>query len=356
MRIKFSAALLFICSFFFGCRRDIPAEMQRETVVLAGPEYSGRLKIVTWNVQTFFDAQKKGSEYPEFITASSPWNRSAYITRLKRLCNVLRSLDADVFVMQELENSSELYDISNMLAEITWYPGKVYRYGCFAAAENSALGCAVLSRYPLCDMKVHSLDVRSRTIPPPLRPLLEVTVLAGNSRLVLLVNHWKSRIGGKIETEVWRNWEESQLCEIILLHSDNQEMERIAVLACGDFNRDISEFFRVKTIVGTCLLFRCAWPGVSVPSRFQKSSAGYIDMAVYSPWNDSGESYDGSYCFNGKWERIDHFFTAGTASILSFKVENSGVWVDENGLPKKYRLWTGSGYSDHLPLSCVVLF
>ena len=99
-----------------------------------------KVKIANWNVQTFFDANNDGTEYSEFAK-SKTWGEEMYKERLKRLCSVIKKLDADIFIMEELENSNVLFDISNFLAG-EWNPRKIYRYACFSKNEGGAIGCA----------------------------------------------------------------------------------------------------------------------------------------------------------------------------------------------------------------------
>ena len=48
------------------------------------------LKVVSWNVQTFFDARTEGCEYAEFKKGG--WGKDAYVCRLKNLILLARSL------------------------------------------------------------------------------------------------------------------------------------------------------------------------------------------------------------------------------------------------------------------------
>ena len=148
------------------------AQMTTETLVR-----EEKLKVANWNVQTFFDAVTTGDEYTEFVK-SGRWGKEAYIERLKRLCSVIKAIDADVFVMEEIENEAVVHDISNFLAG-EWNGQKVYRNAVFAKDEGSSIGCAVLSRVQLDDMKVHSLDIRTEESDMPrLRPIMEVEVIS----------------------------------------------------------------------------------------------------------------------------------------------------------------------------------
>lgn len=300
---------------------------------------TGMLKIVTWNAQTFFDSVKDGTEYSEFKNASSRWNRDAYLTRLDRLCEVMKTLNADVYVLEELENEGELYDISNRFAGNSWDSSSGWNYGCFAKNEGDAIGCGILSKYPLGAFSVHSLDIRTENCTPPqMRPIMQVSVIADNKSLILLVNHWKSKSGGKAQSEIWRNWEESVLAEKIV------NAEQSAVLACGDFNRDIYEF--TQSAEKGFIVLRNAGFGTAAA------------VQARTPWihRDGTAEPEGSYYYDENWEKIDNFFAAGKAEISEFAAEKNGNWADGSGIPKKYLVYTGYGYSDHLPLSCSVEF
>ena len=296
---------------------------------------SETVRIVTWNTQTFFDAVKDGTEYAEFRSSKSGWSRDAYTARLDRLCAVIRKLDADIYVFEEIENEGILYDISNRLADSAWNVSRAWRYAAFAKHDGDAIGCAVLSRIPLGAMSVHALDIRTDGIQPQMRPLMQVTVNGRNRTLELFVNHWKSKSGEKSSTETWRTWEESVLAGRITRLPDG------AVLACGDFNRDISGF--VTGADGTVILTYVS------PDGMKKITAS-------SPWLTEQPQEQGSYVYSGTWEKIDHFFSSGKAQIRSFRAESEGEWTDGNGRPAKYRIYTGSGYSDHLPVSAEVTF
>lgn len=301
-------------------------------------ENSSNLKVVCWNVQTFFDANTDGNEYAEF--KKSPWGKDAYKARLKKLCSSIKSIDADVFVMEEIENENVLQDINNFLAG-EWNFKKTYPYACFAKDDSCSIGCAVISRVPLKDLTVHSIDVRSEeTKMPSVRPIMQLTLCA-KKEIVLLVNHWKSKSGGETVTEIWRDRQEGLLQKIVeTLESDSKP-----ILIMGDFNRDINDFYCPKKDSGQILLRK--W----VNGKLIKDGT-----LVNSAWFLNGKDIiePGSYFFNGEWSRIDNVFTAGNLKIKSFYPETDGPWCNSSFIPQKYIMRTESGYSDHLPLFCIL--
>lgn len=351
------------------------------------------LKIVNWNAQTFFDANNDGIEYSNF-QKSKKWGEAAYKERLKKLCHAIKALDGDVVILEEIENEGILYDISNALAGENWNPKKVYRYGCFSKKKNSSIGCAVISRYELCGFKIHSLDVRAENSrAPSMRPLMEVDLLVPKNKfsdgeksrsLKIFVNHWKSKSGGEEESKIWRRWQEGLLAQKI---SDAQNEATLPAIICaGDFNQDISEFsfIEIEADAGAddfldaglgenaILETRCsdgnddfrktqfvtkvdAKNFRNVPNIEFATLDSREKIFVYSPWAEfSGE--EGSYFFRDEWERIDHFFACGQIALKEFAPQTSGAWAYDDGRPKPFKIYSLNGYSDHLPISCVVEF
>ena len=295
------------------------------------------LSLVSWNVQTFFDGEKDGCEYDEFKKAGN-WNREKYSVRLERLCDAIVALNADVFVLIEIENESVLQDISNCFAGGSWKTKDFWKYSCFAKPEDSGIGIGILSRYELSDMTTHFIDVRTQgSEEPSLRYLIQVTVDCGEKDFVLFANHWKSMSGGEAETEIWRDWQESVLaCRIAEL---NKGESLQPVVICGDFNRDVSKF----ALTDGGILLRGAGFGEE------------NTVKVYSPWLTENGAYStdiGSYYYKEKWERIDNIFVYGNIKLTYFEPAARTPWASDGKIPFAYKIYSGEGYSDHLPLMC----
>jgi len=302
------------------------------------------ISFACWNVQTFFDANDDGCEYSDFRKAKY-WSKDAYLERLVRLADVIKALDCDVFVLEEIENENVVLDISNQLAGNSWKGSKNWNYTCFAKEQGASIGCAVFSRFPLENMKTHSLDVRvENDSQPSCRPIIQVEVCLGDERLVLFVNHWKSKSGSE-DSDVWRNWQESLLTDRIcgVLNAHDGE---VPVIACGDFNRDISEF---EICPGSDKVLLRNFHG----NVFGNGSS----VLLFSPWLSSVGTVKrgiGSYVYQNKWERIDHIFSSGKAVVTEFESFAREPWALEDGVPVSYKIYTGTGYSDHLPLRCKI--
>lgn len=299
------------------------------------------ISVVTWNVQTFFDTTKNGTEYSEFQKKEN-WTEEKYTQRIQRLCEVIKQLNADVYVFQEIENEAVLYDISNFLADKSW-SSKRWAYSCFSKPEDSAIGIGILSKYELSNFLAHDMDIQSEcTEQPSSRYILQVALFFSEQPLYIFANHWKSKSGGEKETELWRNWQENILTE--RLHKLISDSENPNILICGDFNRDINDFKQSKTNDSTIVLQS---DNLETPQK----------IILGSPWLDkrfASKNQTGSYYYNESWEKIDHFFTYGQITIDNFEICAYGPWVKEDLTPFSYNIFTSQGYSDHLPLMCKI--
>lgn len=322
--------------FFLSACSAFPDEISR------GKTNPSLISVVSYNAQEFFDAKNDGCEYSDF-KKSGNWNTDSYKIRLERLCSIIKSLNADIYVFQEIENEAILQDLSNFLSGESWRQKDLWSYSCFAKEPGSAIGNAVFSRFPLDEVKTHHLDIRSEYNPQPsMRPILETTVSVGDKKFKLYTCHWKSKSGGQEETELWRNWQEQVLSEILYQEKEKTGSE-FAALICGDFNRDILDF---------CLNENTDDSEGNIILRGKENQ-----IKVHSLWLDSLGEFTcskGSYFFQNKWERIDQIFIAGNIRFKKFEPQYNGDWADEQGVPSGYKLYTGSGFSDHLPVKAII--
>lgn len=295
------------------------------------------ISLVSWNVQTFFDSETDGCEYSDFRKGGN-WNREKYSARLDRICEVIDSLNADVFVLIEIENEGVLQDISNHFAGGSWKNKDFWKYSCFSKPKDSSIGIGILSRYEMSDLSVHYVDLRNmKTESPSMRYLLQVTVNVGEKDFVLFANHWKSMSEGETETELWRDWQESVLASR-LIELSNGGFEP-SVVICGDFNRDIQKF----VVTNGDILLRCA--------GFGKEKT----INVSCPWISENGNFIteiGSYYYNDEWERIDNIFFNEKIELTYFEPVARIPWATDGKKPFSYKIFSGEGYSDHLPLMC----
>ncbi len=346
---KMLVILVMVCgilsvAIFAGCKSQFVKESSFRRSGSTSERGGGKqsLSLVCWNVQTFFDAVTTGIEYQEFKN-SERWTKEKYVKRLNKLCEIMTNLNPDIFVMEEVENTEVVQDIANTLAGGSWEHKKNWQYTCFTKELGSAIGCAVFSRYEISELKTHVLDIRTQeTSQPSSRPLMQLTVNIGNRELELFVNHWKSKSGGEMETEIWRDWQELVLAERTT--DLIKEMQAPLIVMCGDFNRSAEDFV-IESVSG------------KTTNTVLRGNSETVK--VWSPWfNSAGKlsSENGSYYYNGEWERIDNILLLGNLEMTSFSAVRDSPVADEEGIPVSYKVYTGEGYSDHLPLKCVISF
>ena len=361
-KIPILLLVLIFCILLLGCGCSNLADGSSGALSFKKAD-KNELSIVSWNLQTFFDALDTGTEYEEFTGKKSKWTEEKYKDRIEKLCIFMKAMNADIFCFMEVENTAVVQDIANTLQ--IGISGMEWPYVCFAREEGACLGCAVFSRYKPESFTTHITNCKVAVqteafsgfsagellVKPAMRPLMEIRFsfsskqavkasqnaenagaggdsATGDRKLALFVVHWKSKSGGAKESEVWRNCQEAVLAGRI----ESALADGCSVVACGDFNKELSEF------------------------KYSKMT-GYVDLkgsfstvTVKSPWFSSKE--EGSYFYNEAWNRIDHFFLAGGSQLISFKVVTMGEHVTSGGLPYCYDVWSGRGYSDHLPLLC----
>lgn len=358
LKMLFAAGFIFLCcACSGGCSGNLN-EQQTETSL--GEKNNSKnqlpLTLVNWNLQTFFDTNKDGCEYSEF-QKSSDWNKEKYNQRLVNLCQVITSLDADIYVFEELENEGIIYDISNNLAGSgqNWNQKKFWNYSVFAKEEGTAIGIGILSRYPLSKAKTHSMDIRlHKDREPAIRYIVEASVYAKDRTLTILANHWKSKLGGTEATEIWRDWQESILAKRIceLLKNESGQNACDGIIICGDFNRDAQDFI-------------CNFKESSSYLEKQQNTIlrfadfGFTDfVSAQSMWfSDYGGllHQTGSYVYDDQWERIDNILITGNLRIAEAGPCISSPWALAKGYPYSYKLYSGQGFSDHLPVMAKIL-
>lgn len=287
--------------------------------------------IATWNVQTFFDDETCGTEYADFTSKKSPWNEDLYQIRLERIVECFEFINADVLVLQEIENENVMQDIINALPP-TWG----YKFCSFAKDDLGVLGCGVFSKFEIIESKTHQCTIAKEgpnSAKSILRPLVEVPIKIGKNQITLFLCHWKSKKNETLTDEHLRTYQQSLLVSAI----DGASKDS-AVIALGDFNQDVTEFSIKENKVLLC--------GINK------------NIFAYSPWLlFKNENQQGSYFYKRKWECIDNIFLVNNgknASFLDFSVINSMPFVKEDGTPFRFTVYSGNGYSDHLPIKATI--
>jgi hypothetical protein len=228
----------------------------------------------------------------------------------------------------------------------------------------------VLSRFPFTKTVAHSAYADGSGIP---RPVAEVWVESGAGPVVLMICHWKSKLGGEKETEAARRAEAGIIAR--RLKEIAAEQPGTPVIVLGDLNENYDEFDRTGGSYLCALLpdsggaseMAQASPAAHPRPGFQdylvvstqkpprgEFFEGAETAVLFSPWEDG--DLRGSYFYQDEWETIDQFllnsafFDGAGWEYESFWVLDETPFTNAKGIPYSYNPRTGNGVSDHLPI------
>lgn len=291
------------------------------------------LSVASYNVQNLFDTEVSGTEYPEY-TASGGWSGEAYRIRVERVERVLRFLDSDICILQEVESEKVVRDlVSGRLCRNGW------RWWAQVKEPGMAAGIGVISRIEPSAVRVHRVSGS--------RPVLELDF---GSLVVLGVHACSKRSGGdELRVEAAR-----VIRAVAAEHPDS------LVVAIGDFNENPTEGRTARkqtmTVEPGFSMSACWILDGSVPVTGERSLLGR--QMWYDPFLDPERRarWSGTCCWNSRWYRYDRALLTGGAFDLSgwdfssFEVSPAGFLLDGGGMPLAWDRRLLSGYSDHLPV------
>lgn len=303
------------------------------------------LSILSYNVQNLFDDVADGGEYANYNPSSGRWGSESFQNKLNNLAEVIRETDADIILLFEVENQNCIDSLVSF-----YLPTRGYRYNYCLDQENSNINSAVISRIPVTKVKTHRLEM-GRSI---LRNINELFFEYRGVEFEIILNHWKSKIGGDEETEPKRILSAQTVRKLL-------KNNPLPVVVVGDLNENLHEFeiqqFKYPTaIVPLKELHRLSKDQQEACLVFSENKKDIQGDVLYSIWSELPEDW-GSYFYNSQWQKIDHIFfnehiinsnqkpTLGRCQRPAFD-----FMVNRNGKPRSFSTKTFTGISDHLPL------
>jgi endonuclease/exonuclease/phosphatase family metal-dependent hydrolase len=319
----------------------------------------GSITIMTWNVHNLFDGEDNGYEYEEFLQ-SSGWSEEKFLGRINTISDAINRIDPlpDIIILQEIESLAVIEALINSLRALSTHA--VYSWSHFAGNPGAAVGLGILSRYPLLDVKAHSITINNDSTP---RPVMEARIQT-QEEFIIFACHWKSKIGGEDATEKTRK----ASARVILRRTRElwQDEPDLGIIVAGDLNLNHNEFYRRNASIICALLPDdpyCAQTTNGIQKDFLVISRNTPPIPVhfpqetiifYSPWMKELEN--GSYYYRNNWETIDHFlvskqfFNTPGWEYEKTEIINFPPFANANGIPVPYNVRSGLGLSDHLPL------
>ncbi|MGN0202465.1 MAG: endonuclease/exonuclease/phosphatase family protein [Candidatus Cryptobacteroides sp.] len=304
---------------------------------------SGRLSVMFWNLENFFDwradstvASSSDKEFSSF--GSRHWSRSKFQTKCEAIAKtILLVADTegrlpDLIGVAEVENAFVL----DRLLDGTVLRRLDYSFIHFESPDPRGIDVALLYRRsslkPLSEAALHVPDSSGRILPT--RDILLATfTTSGDDTVAILVNHHPSKYGsGSAPKRV-------AALERLRAATDSLQASGIRNIICmGDFN-DTPDNPAFRILTGC------------------RDGAGEPLESLALPLHEKGL---GTIKYNGKWDLIDLFFVSKAIARrvgdgmkipdIPFLTVRDSMYGGE----KPYRTFSGpryiGGVSDHRPV------
>jgi len=354
MHIKFSSIalnikyinmkqLIILSVIFAGYLLVMPAKSVAQT------ENNKAFTVVFYNTENLFDTKDDPDTYDEEFTpsGSKKWTTKRYQKKVNDIAKVVSSADPEglpeVIGLAEVENEAVL----NSLLETEHFSGGYYGIVHEDSPDVRGIDVALLYKVDAFEL-LHDefIPVQFPFDPESkVRDILYAKGLAGKDTLHFFVNHWKSRAGGRKETEQKRIYSarvlEAKIDSVLTVNSDAK------IIAMGDFNDEPTNKSLTKVL------------GAKNPA------AGNKNADLYNLLYPKDKQGKGTYNYQSEWFMLDNLIVSSaclngegyTISHNDVRIFNS-PWVlydhPKAGMEVPNRTYGGDNYfggiSDHLAI------
>ncbi|MGL4461480.1 MAG: endonuclease/exonuclease/phosphatase family protein [Planctomycetia bacterium] len=286
------------------------------------PSFGGEFRIGCWNVENLFDEYEEEMK-PEATVLKEPDLRK----KLKLDAEVIRDLNVDVLGLVEVENR----DVVRRLCTES-LRGMGYDYHLVVEeTDPRGIDVGIISKRPFL--------AYSFALPMNTRGLLACRFMVDGQPVYVLVNHWKSRIGGGADKRMAAAERTAEIVQKVI-----PEMEGgrpTAVIVTGDLN-DEARDASVQHLLSNGLIdsFEGAPPRERWTIFYDDRAAGKVllqgfDHMLITP--NLKEGVGGVRWKSSEVPRYPYLLKKKTIRGVEFEVPN-----DDDGAE--------IGYSDHLPV------
>jgi len=310
-------------------------------------------KVASYNLENLFDLTMDGTEYQEYIPNTGyGWTKDIANIKYTNIARVIKDLGGDVVALQEVESKKALIALRYKLKDF----GVDYPYLEIADSRATPVKCAVLSKFPIVEKEEIPVDNKIA------RNILKITLDIDGNRLILFINHWKSKRGPESMRIVYAKKLEREIGKL---------KEDVDFMLIGDFNANYNEYKTFRNsgrlndtdgITGINHILRTIKDSQMVNEKIlTKQDANEY---LYNLWLEVSKRRRWSYNFFGKKGSPDNII------VSKGLYDNKGISYSDNSFDKfqanylfkrkaVYR-WQkakrgrgrhlGKGYSDHLPI------
>lgn len=317
--------------------------------------------LAWWNVENLFSV-KNDPDRSEKLERTlegelEGWTASVLNKKTSQLAKIIKQMNSglgpDILGVCEVENENVLKKLIAKLSAL----GR--NYETVHADTDDRRGIDVAFIYDSDKYTVDSSEVFSHFIlrRNATRDILQVSfkTKAGGNRLVLMGNHWPSRMGGELESEPYRIMAGETLA---YFHERTLEIdgEEQAVIVMGDFNDEPFD----RSLVQYALSERV--------ERRVKSKRSRKPYLLNLTWRLMGEGI-GTHFFQGTPGMLDQILvnrpvlrndSPFEANQLSLEILRFSEMTSSSGSPRRFgrpasaSTFDDTGFSDHFPLAFVL--
>lgn len=304
--------------------------------------FSLEFTVASYNPENLFDLEKDGTEYEEYIPSYLNWNKKAFTRKLNNTVKVIQDLNADILVLEEIENKNTLLLLMQKLN---------YRYFIFDKKTASAIGLAIISKYPIVAKEIIDVDPKAERE----RNILKAIIKIDNKTLTVYANHWRSKRASESKRITYA---------LALLNHLKQKGANDDYVIAGDLNSNYDEFITFKYdktlndtsgITGINQVLNTIIDGNFVT---KETIVKYPQIVHFNPWLELLEDERFSVKFRGENGTPDNillsknlFDNKGISYFPnSFKVFKPSYLVNSKGKINRWDEENKKGFSDHLPI------
>lgn len=309
--------------------------------------YADDLVVASWNCENLFDTDDDPQvEQDEEYTPDSPkhWTKERLDIKLKNLSSIIRKMNdgkgPDVLGVCEIENRK----VVEMLVEKLKPLGRKYEIIHKDSPSERGIDCAIIfdsAVFSLADSKFHHVDAENT------RDIVEAKLRRNDSDLFVFMDHWPSRHHEESFRNKAADVSRKRIDEI--LAADPQA----DIIMLGDFN-DESTDESIRDHL------RTATSSENLPAGTMFDTTAAIRAAG-----------KGTFVYNNKWDMLDHIIISpgllnsagyhwkeGSSQRLEYpELFYQPKYPDALNRPSTSytkNVFHKKGYSDHLPLNCVI--
>jgi len=304
--------------------------------------------IASWNLENLFDtADDPAVDGDEEYTPDKPkkWTKERLDIKLKNQANVISKMKdgkgPDVLGVCEIENRKVLEMLVEKLAPL----GRKYEIVHKDSPSERGIDCAILfdsAIFKLADSKFHHVDAGKT------RDIVEADLTRRDKTLYVFMDHWPSRHHEPPTRAKAGDTARKRLDEILA------KDPKADIIMLGDFNDE-----PIDPSIKDHL--RAATTAANLPTGTMLDTTAHIKA--------EGK---GTFVYQNKWDQLDHIVVSpGLLDSTGFQwkdgssqaVEFPELFYQPNypdALKRPSTSYTKdmfhkNGYSDHLPLNCVII-